>query len=354
MEETVKYVGIDVHSKSSVWCALDEEGKKLATGKAETTFPALGVLARELGRDDSVVFGQEVGTRTYLVHDAITAAGFPIASFNAGHLRMIAASRKKTDARDAYWIAKALQTGMTPHPVYVPTGEIRELRRLLSRRRIVQRDRNRWQYRARSLLRGVGVPTRAGGFYIRKKMTQLLEDPDGMDTVVLEGLGLCERQVEILGEEFAHIEATIHTRCAKIDAVRRLMTIPGVGPWASASIYAAVGDVRRFPNAKALAAYAGLVPSVRQSGDVAQLGTITKTGSAPLRAALVQCAHVLSGRTKAEDAAPLQAIYARIRGTRGRRKVAIVALARHLLRIAYYILRDGTCYDARRIHVPAE
>ena len=45
---------------------------------------------------------------------------------------MIAASRKKADRRDAYWIAKALQTGMYPHPVYIPTGEIRELRALLS------------------------------------------------------------------------------------------------------------------------------------------------------------------------------------------------------------------------------
>jgi len=34
-----------------------------------------------------------------------------------GHLRVIAASRKKTDKRDAYWLARAVQTGMTPHPV---------------------------------------------------------------------------------------------------------------------------------------------------------------------------------------------------------------------------------------------
>src|SRR5690606_15413114 len=51
------------------------------------------------------------------------------------------------DKRDAYWIAKALQTGMTPHPVYIPDGNIRELRRLLARRRMITRDRTRWQYR---------------------------------------------------------------------------------------------------------------------------------------------------------------------------------------------------------------
>ena len=67
MEETVKYVGIDVHSKASVWCALDESGRQLATGKSETTFPALQRLAERLRRDDEVIVGQEVGTQVYLV-----------------------------------------------------------------------------------------------------------------------------------------------------------------------------------------------------------------------------------------------------------------------------------------------
>jgi transposase len=110
-----------------------------------------------------------------------------------------------------------------------------------------------------------------------------------------------------------------------------------------------VGDVRRFPNAKALAAYAGLVPSVRQSGDVQRLGSITKTGSKALRSTLVQAAHVTASRCRSPEAEPLQAIAERVRGSRGRRKIAIVALARHLLRIAYYVLRDGTVYEAKRL-----
>jgi transposase len=55
-----------------------------------------------------------------------------------------------------------------------------------------------------------------------------------------------------------------------------LQTIPGVGQLAATTIYAWVGDVRRFPDAKALAAYAGLVPSARQSGEVQLLGSITR------------------------------------------------------------------------------
>jgi hypothetical protein len=51
---------------------------------------------------------------------------------------------------------------------------------------------------------------------------------------------------------------------------------------------------------------------------------------------------------------PLQAIGARVHTSRGRRKIATVALARHLLRIAYYILRDGTVYDPKRLRVDVD
>ncbi len=69
---------------------------------------------------------------------------------------MIASSRKNTDKRDAFWIARALQTGMTPHPVYLPTGEVRELRALLSRRDALMGERTRWRLRARRQLQGAG------------------------------------------------------------------------------------------------------------------------------------------------------------------------------------------------------
>jgi transposase len=115
------------------------------------------------------------------VHDAVTGAGVEVLSFNAHHLRMIASSRKKTDRRDAYWIARALQTGMHPHPVYLPNGEIREPRALLTRRRMIQTDRNRWQYRARCALRASGYKVCTGGHSLRRALQELLTSPQGND-----------------------------------------------------------------------------------------------------------------------------------------------------------------------------
>jgi len=150
--------------------------------------------------------------------------------------------------------------------------------------------------------------------------------------------------------ELRQAEAELRERVRGIEAIGRLQTLPGVGPLTATTIYAWVGDVRRFPNAKALAAYAGLVPSVRQSGDAQRLGSIT-TGSKALRSTLVQAANVLLHRCRRTEARPLQAIGARVHTSRGRRKIATVALARHLLRIAYYVLRDGSVYDPKRLRL---
>ena len=130
----MRYLGLDVHCGATVWCLLDDAGEVVERGKLPTTQAALTELVRRLSEDDELLAGQEVGTMSYFVHDVLTAAGVKLLSFNAHQLRMIASSRKKTDKRDAFWIAKALQTGMTPHPVYVPSGQVRLLRQLLSER----------------------------------------------------------------------------------------------------------------------------------------------------------------------------------------------------------------------------
>ena len=99
-----------------------------------------------------------------------------------------------------------------------------------------------------------------------------------------------------------------------------------------------------------LGAYAGLVPSVHQSGESLRSGGITKTGSSARRSVLVQAGHVLLFRCQAKETLPLKQIAARIHTARARRKVAVVAAARHILRIAFYVLRDGTSYDPARLH----
>ncbi|MGH8286264.1 MAG: IS110 family transposase [Steroidobacteraceae bacterium] len=350
----MRYLGMDVHLKAIVYCLLDCTGQTVERGEIETTVPALQKLVRRLRETDELVVGQEVGKLSYLVHDAVTETGTKILSFNAWQLRMIAASRKKTDKRDAYWIAKSLQTGMTPTPVYIPTGEVRQLRALLSRRQALVSERVRWLLRSRSFLQAAGYKPPRGHRSVMKIIEAGVNSPDGIDETLAQSLELCHRMHAAASIELARLDATLHQHAERIEIVQRLQTIPAVGERLALLLHAWIGDVSRFRSARELASYAGLVPSVHQSGTTGRNGTITRMGSPQLRSALVQSGHVLLWRCKAEESLPLKAIPLRVQTSRGRRKIAVVAAARHILRIAFYVMRDGTSYDPKRLPSPSE
>jgi transposase len=327
---------------------LDEHGEPAARGRIETSYGRLKELATQLSASEPLLAGHEVGTQVYLVHDAFTDAGVDILAFNAAHLRMIAASRKKTDKRDAYWIARSLQTGMTPHPVHIPRGEVRELRRLLAQRGALTEDRKRWQLRARAYLRARGIVVARGKVNIQRRIAAITARPEGWEPELLSALGMCERAMDLLDEEIVHIDGVLENRVRDNAIVQRLCTIPGIGKIVALHIYAAIDDIRRFPNASSLSSYAGLVPSIRQTGHVSHLGQITKAGSPELRRVLVQAAHsVAQGNRPAT--APLRTFFLRVYRNRGRKKVATIALAHLLLKIAYHVWRDEADYDPKRL-----
>lgn len=339
----MRYLGIDVHSLTSSWCLLDDSGSVRARGRVSTSEDGFSQLLNEIGGSEDLLAGQEVGSFAYFVRDTFHAQGVELLSFNANHLRMIASSRKKSDRRDAFWIAKSLQTGMMPHPVYLPSGEIQSLRVTLARRAVIKRDRNRWILRVRGALKSIGVRLAPGV----NGVLRLLPEPQWPEPI-RETVALCQRQARALGHELRRLEVDLRVALKGDDTTERLQSIPGIGWLTAATIVAWVGDISRFPTARHLAAYAGLVPSVRQSGTTNHLGHITKEGAPALRSALVQGAHsVMTSRSS--RAKPLRDIFDQVRRERGRYKIATVALARHLLRIAFYVLRDSTVYEPSRI-----
>lgn len=203
--------------------------------------------------------------------------------------------------------------------------------------------RTSWLVRAKTLLTAAGAPaTPTPGS--QKWLYDALQNPDGLDALTADRVEQCERIHLLFAEETQRVDASIHAIAKKSDVVQRLQTIPAVGEKVAVAIYAWIGDVRRFPNARRLCSYAGLVPSVRQSADSTQLGGITKEGSSQLRRLLVQAGHVLLWKCKSDAASPLRALPDRV-ANKGKRKVGVVAAARHILKIAYYVMRDGGVYD---------
>lgn len=113
----------------------------------------------------------------------------------------------------------------------------------------------------------------------------------------------------------------------------------GIGLVSAATIASELGDPHRFENAKNVASYFGLTPSIEQSGPKAVLGRITRRGSPHMRRILCQVALVVSTK----GAAHLRRWYTQVKMRRGTQK-AIVALSRKILVIVWAMLRDNTSF----------
>jgi transposase len=111
--------------------------------------------------------------------------------------------------------------------------------------------------------------------------------------------------------------------------------IRGVGRYIAMLVIAGVGDIGRFPSAGRLCSWAGMTPTVRSSDLPTRLGHISHQGSPALRWALVEAAQHAS-----RGGGPLREGLERIAKARGR-QVAKVAVARKILTVCFYGLRDG-------------
>jgi hypothetical protein len=145
------------------------------------------------------------------------------------------------------------------------------------------------------------------------------------------------RLLDVLADEVAAAEVTIARTVAGEPAIRRLLSIPGLGLISAVSEYAVIGDVHRFARPAKLVSYLGLDPRVRQSGNrPAQIGHISHAGPGRARSLLVEAAHAA-----VRSPGPMHAFYARLAARRGH-GVALVAVARKLAVLAWHLLHDET------------
>lgn len=127
---------------------------------------------------------------------------------------------------------------------------------------------------------------------------------------------------------------------ASSESFRLLQTIPGLGPYTAASILGEIQDIKRFDSAKALIAYAGLDPKIRQSGKVLNsTGRLTKRGSSYLRRSLFIAANV----ARMYDP-QLKALYEKKKSEGKTHKEATCAVARKLIRIIWSVWNNGKDY----------
>ena len=258
--------------------------------------------------------------------------------------------KRKTDRDDALKLARLARLGELPHPpVHVPSPQRRQWRRLVVHRRSVVNRRTRSRNAIRSIYNQQGLSLARGNRqWTRAGVAQLAADARAIQDCAIDDLWRGRLHVELT--LMAAVDAQLKTLDDKLDElasheprVALLQTVRGVGPRLAEAVVLHVGeDPRRFKSGAQLANYAGLVPKQLASGETTRLGHISGRGPALLRSLLVESAWVV---WRLNDWA--QAFVEKVsRGGRGRRKLAIVALARKLLVLLWGMLKSNRPFRA--------
>jgi len=323
-------VGIDLHRNRSHIAVIDSNGElslsQRIVNSRETFLELLDGLEGESQIAVEATYGWE------WLAELLEDAGYDIHLAHPLRTRAIAAARVKTDAVDARTLAHLLRAELLPE-AYVAPRELRDLRELLRHRVALTGMRSALKNRVHAILAKHGV-TREHSDLFGKGGRLFLADLQ-LREASRRRLDSLMALIDDFDREIQATTVEIDQRAKADDRVDVLTQIRGVGPYTAMLIIAEVGAIERFPDARHLCAWAGLTPTIRSSDGKARLGRISRQGSPTLRWALVEAAQKCT-----TGGGPLRESYERIAKRRGA-KIAKVAVARQILTLSYYGLRDG-------------
>lgn len=330
----MRIIGLDIHRAFAEAVAWDD-GKLRRLGRVDMRRELLTAFAEQLSEDDVVVV--EATGNTAAVAAVITPHVKKVVIANPKQVRVIAHAKIKTDTIDAGVLAQLYASGFLPE-VWIPDEPTQALRRQVTRRNQIVRQRSRLKNIIQSILHGHLIPSCPHADLCGPKGRAWLVDqvvPEDERLAIERHL----REFDRLGEDLKVIERDLARSALADEGVKRLMTIPGVDMVVALAMKAAIGEVTRFDEPQKLVSYLGLNPSVRQSGPgPAYHGRITKQGRGHARGMLVEAAWAA-----ARAPGPLRAFFLRIRARRGQH-VAAVATARKLTVIIWHLLTKGESY----------
>jgi transposase len=289
------------------------------------------------------------------VHDVATALGIRVLVANCCHEAWRwTRVKRKTDKDDALKLAKLTVLGQLP-TAHMPSPQQRQRRRLVHHRRVLVDRRTAIKNQVRSIFsqQGLQLPPR-GRAWTKLGLAQIAEQArplaqcESVDDLWRGRLHVELQLLEAISGQIERVDQKLD-ELGRADArVQLLQTIPGVGPRLAETVVAHLDDARRFKSAGHVASYAGLVPKQIESGTIKRSCRITRRGPALLRSMLVEVAWMVYMRN---DWAKhfVQRIS---RGMKGRKNVAIVALARKLLVTLWAMLRDNAPWREQRFLPP--
>jgi transposase len=390
-----RVAGLDVHKKRVTIAARvphERTGRREVTRTFRTFYGELLAAARWLVDELRVTHMAMESTGAYWwpVYAALREVGGPgvtIEVVNAAHVKAVPG--RKTDVKDAQWLARLMEVGLL-RGSFLPPGEVRRLRDVTRYLTKLIEERSREKQRLLKLLESAGI-----------KLDDVASDSFGVSgRAMIEALAGGERDPGVLAElargrlrgkrEELHLALagrfTDHHammagwHLARIDhlnhmmievgqkigevgdddadsvaraglltpfaaQVRLLCTIPGIGERAAVAIISEIGvDMTRFPTPGHLAAWAGLAPGNNESAGKHRRARRRK-GNAHLCSILVEAA-LAASRTRTRLGARYHRLHRRFGGkaNRGAGRKAAFAVAHTTIKIVWCLLSTGTAY----------
>jgi transposase len=224
-----------------------------------------------------------------------------------------------------------LRLGRLPEAWIAPPAT-RELRELVRYRAKLVALRSGLKAQVHAVMAKEGVLPMAADMFGQAGNAQLDEMALGdAYTIRVESL---RDLIEVYDREVAMLETQIRQRLRGHQGYRAIQAINGIGPTMAAILVAEIGEVTRFRSAAALCSWAGLTPKHKESDATVHRGQLTKQGSRLVRWAVVE------GTVRYHGGGKLAADFRKLAERRGKNK-ATVAIARKVLTLVYYGLRDG-------------
>jgi len=315
--------GIDVHKKMITVCL--RIGRKTQVKEFGTLTCELREMAAWLKENDVQMAAMEsTGSYWKPLYNIFEQEGIPAMVVNAGHMKSVPG--RKTDVKDAEWIAKLLSQGLLKAS-FIPDREQRELRELTRFRKSQIEERARTLNRLQKMLEGANIKLSSWVSDIDgKSATQLLEliigkgEFTAQDIARLRHFNMKASSEELFKslegivtpiqrELFTHIMNVIKEQTAQIEKTESLIlgymtqsyqeaanaidAIPGIGQISAQQIIAEIGiDMSRFPDAAHLSNWAGICPGNNESAKVRKSGK-TNYANKALKSTLTQCAQAV-------------------------------------------------------------
>lgn len=353
--------GIDVHKKVIVSCL--RIGRKQETREFGTSTSELRELANWLQENDCQIAAMEsTGSYWKPVYNVLEVLGQEVIVVNAHHIKNVPG--RKTDVKDAEWIAQLLQCGLLKAS-YIPNRDQRELREIARYRKSLVEERAREINRLEKTLQGANIKLSSVVSEItgkssrniikalvgegineenvdallfgslREKRNDILKYCDGyLSLLQRKLLRAIVDHIDDMTRRIADVDNMINGQMREYEeAIKRLEEIPGIARRSAQVILAEIGtDMSRFPTAGHLAAWSGLAPGNNESAGKRKSGR-TRKGNITLKTTLIQSAKT----AKAKKGSFFKAQFDRLAVKRGKNR-AVVAVAHSMLIAIYNML----------------